>query len=224
VFVLPLADGLCCSRFIYAVLCWCRCPEIWTSSFYWSQLSTILPEVGDRIQSFKHYVLVRSIQKHHNCKNLTDILEISFSIIPLWSRICSSLVSSARGLLEARFSWSDDRSPTLGCSQGPSAPASDFVTRSGLCRPDGPTWTFLSAKAQGTAAELRNRPTDALRRLCPSSDTPLNTTFRKLDLFRSWIPQKELISNTGRDVSNGPNVAAASVPNLRTEFPKRRAV
>jgi hypothetical protein len=38
-FVLTLADGLCCDWFVYRILCWCRCPEIGTSSIDWAQLS-----------------------------------------------------------------------------------------------------------------------------------------------------------------------------------------
>jgi hypothetical protein len=38
-FVLTLADGLCCAWFSYPILCWCKCPEIGTNSIYWSQLS-----------------------------------------------------------------------------------------------------------------------------------------------------------------------------------------
>jgi hypothetical protein len=30
--------------------CWHRCPEIWTSSVDWAQLSRFFPEDGDRIQ------------------------------------------------------------------------------------------------------------------------------------------------------------------------------
>jgi hypothetical protein len=51
VFVLTHADGLCCLWFIYPVLCWC--PEIGTSSIDRAQLSRLLPEDGDRIQSPK---------------------------------------------------------------------------------------------------------------------------------------------------------------------------
>jgi hypothetical protein len=38
-FVLTLADGLCCAWFIYPILCWCWCPEIGTNSIDWAQLS-----------------------------------------------------------------------------------------------------------------------------------------------------------------------------------------
>jgi hypothetical protein len=38
-FVLTLADGLCCAWCIYPVLCWCWCPELGTSSIDWAQLS-----------------------------------------------------------------------------------------------------------------------------------------------------------------------------------------
>jgi hypothetical protein len=37
--VLNLAEGLCCAWFIYSILCWCRCPEIRSSSIDWAQLS-----------------------------------------------------------------------------------------------------------------------------------------------------------------------------------------
>jgi hypothetical protein len=36
-FVLTVADGLCCAWFMYHMLCWC--PEIGTSSIEWAQLS-----------------------------------------------------------------------------------------------------------------------------------------------------------------------------------------
>jgi hypothetical protein len=54
-FVLTPADGLRCVWFIYPVLCWC--PEIGTSSIDWAQLSRLLPEDGDRIQSLIRRVL-----------------------------------------------------------------------------------------------------------------------------------------------------------------------
>jgi hypothetical protein len=38
-FVLTLADGLCCAWIIYPALCWYRCPEMGTSSIDWAQLS-----------------------------------------------------------------------------------------------------------------------------------------------------------------------------------------
>jgi hypothetical protein len=57
-FVFTPSDGLCCVRFIYPVLCWCWCPEIWTSSIDWAQLSKLLPEDGDRIQSPKRCVIL----------------------------------------------------------------------------------------------------------------------------------------------------------------------
>jgi hypothetical protein len=37
-FVLTLADGLCCAWFIYAILRWCWCSEIGNSSVDWAQL------------------------------------------------------------------------------------------------------------------------------------------------------------------------------------------
>jgi hypothetical protein len=37
-FVLTLAGGLYCARYIYPVLCWNLCPEM-TSSIDWAQLS-----------------------------------------------------------------------------------------------------------------------------------------------------------------------------------------
>jgi hypothetical protein len=32
---------------VYPILCWCRCPEIGTSSIEWAQLSRFLPRDGD---------------------------------------------------------------------------------------------------------------------------------------------------------------------------------
>jgi hypothetical protein len=54
-FVLMLADGLFCVCFIYLILRWCCCPE--TSFIDWAQLSSLLPEDGERIQSPKCFVL-----------------------------------------------------------------------------------------------------------------------------------------------------------------------
>jgi hypothetical protein len=55
-FILALADGLCCTRFIYPILCWCWCSKIRNRSIDWSQVSRFLPEDGDRIQSPKRCV------------------------------------------------------------------------------------------------------------------------------------------------------------------------
>jgi hypothetical protein len=52
-FVLTPTDGLCCVRFVYHVLCWLWCLEIGTGSIDWAQLSRLLPEDGDRVQSTK---------------------------------------------------------------------------------------------------------------------------------------------------------------------------
>jgi hypothetical protein len=46
-----------CQVYIYPILCWCWCPNVGTSSIDWAQLSTLLPEDGDGIQSPKHCVL-----------------------------------------------------------------------------------------------------------------------------------------------------------------------
>jgi hypothetical protein len=37
--VLTLADGLCCTGFVYPILYRCMCPETGTSSIDWAQLS-----------------------------------------------------------------------------------------------------------------------------------------------------------------------------------------
>jgi hypothetical protein len=55
-FVLTLAGGLCCASFIYPILCWCWCLEIWISSIDLAQMSRLLSEDGDRIQSPKRCV------------------------------------------------------------------------------------------------------------------------------------------------------------------------
>jgi hypothetical protein len=39
IFILTLADGLCCAWFIYPIRYQCGRPEIWTSSIDWAQLS-----------------------------------------------------------------------------------------------------------------------------------------------------------------------------------------
>jgi hypothetical protein len=39
-FVLTLADGLCCACSIYLILCWCWCPEIGSNFIDWVQLCT----------------------------------------------------------------------------------------------------------------------------------------------------------------------------------------
>jgi hypothetical protein len=38
IFVLTLADDLCCAWIIYPILCFCWCPEKGTSSTDWAQL------------------------------------------------------------------------------------------------------------------------------------------------------------------------------------------
>jgi hypothetical protein len=38
-FVLTLADGLCCAWLVYPILFGCRCPETGTSSIDWAQMS-----------------------------------------------------------------------------------------------------------------------------------------------------------------------------------------
>jgi hypothetical protein len=53
-FVLTLADGLCCVWFIYPILCWCWCLELGTNSVDWVQLSKFHLKT-DRIQSAKCY-------------------------------------------------------------------------------------------------------------------------------------------------------------------------
>jgi hypothetical protein len=56
-------------------LCWC--PEIKTSSIDWAELSRLLPEDGDRIQSLKLFVLNKNrtkdnVQKLNNCINISS--------------------------------------------------------------------------------------------------------------------------------------------------------
>jgi hypothetical protein len=38
-FVLALADGLCCAWLVFPTLHWCRCAEIGSSSIDWAQLN-----------------------------------------------------------------------------------------------------------------------------------------------------------------------------------------
>jgi hypothetical protein len=59
-FVLTPADGLRCVWFTCPVLCWCLCPEIGTSSVDLAQLSRLLHEDGDRIQSPKRCLEIKT--------------------------------------------------------------------------------------------------------------------------------------------------------------------
>jgi hypothetical protein len=54
---LTLADGLCRDWFTHPVLCWCWCLQTWTSSIVWAQLSRLLPDDRDTIQSQKGCIL-----------------------------------------------------------------------------------------------------------------------------------------------------------------------
>jgi hypothetical protein len=49
------AGGLCCLRFIYPALCWFWCPKIGTSFTDGVQLTRLLPEDTDIVQSLKRF-------------------------------------------------------------------------------------------------------------------------------------------------------------------------
>jgi hypothetical protein len=71
-FVLTLADGLCCACFIYPILCRCWCPEIVTSPIAWVQLSRFhlswrLNSVSETSYVSNKKKTVDNVHKHNNC-------------------------------------------------------------------------------------------------------------------------------------------------------------
>jgi hypothetical protein len=71
-FVLTLADGLCCAWFVYLILCWCIYPEKKELALLIGPTEYVPPEDGDRIQSLKCCVLDKNrtmdnVQKHNSC-------------------------------------------------------------------------------------------------------------------------------------------------------------
>jgi hypothetical protein len=74
IFLLALADSLCCAWFIYPILYWCWCPEIGTSSIDWAQLSRFHLKTETE-SSLRNVVLVKyrmmdNVQKHNNSINI----------------------------------------------------------------------------------------------------------------------------------------------------------
>jgi hypothetical protein len=87
-FVLTLADGLCCAWFIYPVLCWCWCSEIGTNSIDWAQLSRIHLKTKTesylrKVVCFKKNRTMDNTQKYINCINIpsSQTLRSRFTIV-----------------------------------------------------------------------------------------------------------------------------------------------
>jgi hypothetical protein len=75
VFVLALADGLCCACVLYHIWFWYRCPEIGTSSTDLSQLSTFYLKTETESSLRNVAVLNKNmamgiVEKHYICINI----------------------------------------------------------------------------------------------------------------------------------------------------------
>jgi hypothetical protein len=82
IFVLILADGLCCAWFIYPILFWYWCPETGTSSNDWDELNRFHLKTETDSSLRKHCVLninmrMDKVQKHTYCIKLTLSQDVS---------------------------------------------------------------------------------------------------------------------------------------------------
>jgi hypothetical protein len=102
-FVLTLADGLCCDWFLHRILCWCRCPEVWASSIEWAQLSRF--HLKTESESNLWNTVLNKKRRMHNAQKHNSFIPLSQTFRCFWNLSFVTFMPLSRFLLSQIIQW-----------------------------------------------------------------------------------------------------------------------